>query len=134
MGHRRNIPIRLWFPLVMTFLILALTATVLLPAPQAGANRPAFLGGAIITDISPALIEYLNLQPPYYGVVVTDVDPDSPAGLAGMQPGDVIQMVNTAPVYTVTQLKDTIWRMALDPVMFQVSRQGTVFVFTVSLR
>jgi S1-C subfamily serine protease len=118
----------------MTFLILALAAAVVLPADQTAGQTSARLGGATISDISPALIEEMNLQPPIYGVVVTDVDPNSSAGLAGMQPGDMIQWVNSAPVQSVTQLKDTIWRMALDPVMFQVTRNGTVFVFTVLLR
>ena len=134
MVHRRRIPIQLWFPLVMTFLILALAATLVLPAVQTAGQTSADLGGATISDINPALIQEMNLQPPIYGVVVTDVDPNSSAGLAGMQPGDMIQWVNSAPVQSVTQLKDTIWRMALDPVMFQVTRNGTVFVFTVLLR
>ena len=118
----------------MAFLILALGAGVVLPADQTGYEIPTRLGGATLSDINPALIQEMDLAPPYYGVVVTDVDPDSPAGLAGMQPGDLIQMANSAPVRSISQLKDTIWRMGLDPVMFQVSRKGTLFVFTVSLR
>jgi serine protease Do len=118
----------------MTFVILALTAAVALPAVQLTSESSTRLGGATVSDINPALIEEMNLYPPLYGVVVTDVDPDSPAGLSGMKPGDLIQWVNSAPVRSVTQLKDTLWRMGLDPVMFQVSRNGTAFVFTVSLR
>jgi len=134
MGHRKRIPLQLWFTLIMTFLILALGATVVLPAVQTGSEIPTRLGGAYISDITPALIEAMDLQPPYYGVVVTDVDLDSPAGLAGMRPGDVLIMANSEPVQSVSQLKDSIWRMAVDPVIFQANRKGTVFVFTVSLR
>jgi S1-C subfamily serine protease len=134
MGHRRRIPLQLWFTLIMTFLILALGASVVLPAVQNGSEIPTRLGGAYISDFNRTLIEEMDLQPPYYGVVVTDVVPDSPAGLAGMRPGDVIVMANSAPAQSVSQLKDAIWRMAVDPVIFQVSRKGTVFVFTVSLR
>jgi S1-C subfamily serine protease len=118
----------------MAFLILALGASVVFPAAQTGNEIHPRLGGATLSDINPALIQELELAPPYYGAVVTDVDPDSPAGLAGMQPGDLIQMVNSAPVRNVSQVKETIWRMGLDPVMFQVSRRGTLFVFTVTLR
>ena len=126
MAARKRIAFLLWFLAIVALLIFSLGAR---------ANPNALnLGGAAIADVSPALIDYFNLLPPYYGVVVTDVDPNSPAAFAGMRPGDMIQFVNSAQVQSATQLKYNLWRNPLDPAMFQVSRNGTVFIFTFSIR
>lgn len=119
--------------LALTLLIFNVYGSSRSNAQPAGSNFTT-LGGVTVSNITPALIDRLSLRPPYHGVVVIDINPNSPAALSGMKPGDVIQMANSAAVQNVTQLKDTLWREGLDPVMFQVSRQGIVFVFTVSLR
>ena len=63
-------------------------------------------------------------------VLVTDVDPSSPAGASGLLPGDVIVAVNNTSVQSVTELKDTIWWMGLTPVVFSVVRGGDDYIFT----
>jgi len=128
MVFRRRIPDLRWILTLITFLILSIGVN---PAWCWAEGR---IGGISIEDLNPALIQLAELRPPFYGVVVMDVDPYSPAALSGIRPGDVIQWVNSTSVQNVSQLRDTIWRTGLDPVTFQVNRQGTAFVFTVSLR
>jgi S1-C subfamily serine protease len=92
------------------------------------------VGGATIDNLTPRLAEQLGFPPMTPAVVVTDVDPSSAAGAAGLLPGDVIVAVNNIGVESVTDLKDTIWRTGLDPVVFSVIRDGVGYIFTFPLR
>jgi S1-C subfamily serine protease len=88
------------------------------------------IGGATIENLTPDISEELGLPPTMRGVVVLGVDPYSPAGKSGMLPGDVIVAVNNTSVESVTELKDTVWRMGLTPVIFSVIREGIGYIFT----
>jgi S1-C subfamily serine protease len=59
------------------------------------------------------------------GVVVTDVKPDSPAGKAGLEEGDVIREVNRTPVRRLEDVEQGI-RKGRDAkqVLLRVERQG----------
>ncbi len=62
------------------------------------------------------------------GVVVTDVDPDSPAADRGMQPGDVIIAVNSKEVSSadeVTAAMDEAAKSGRKAVLVQVTRNDT---------
>ena len=59
-------------------------------------------------NLTPDLAQQLNLPPGTKGVVVTQVDPSSPAASAGLDRGMVIQEVNHKPVNNITQYKQAL--------------------------
>ncbi len=67
-------------------------------------NNP--LGGSTVANLSPALIDELG-QPslPVRGVVVTDVQRDSPAQLLRLSPGDVLVRINDQQIKTVEDVR-----------------------------
>lgn len=64
------------------------------------------------------------------GVIVTDVDPDSPADRAGVQPGSLIQEVNRQPVENTKQFDEEIQKAAEEgKVMLRVRHENrSVFI------
>jgi serine protease Do len=86
--------------------------------------------GLTVEPITPEVARKFELAKDTSGVVVSDVDPDSPGADAGLQPGDVIVQVNRKPVKDAAEL-----RAALDeatsqrPALLLVKREnGTVFL------
>jgi serine protease Do len=81
--------------------------------------------GLTVSNITPDVAQQLDLETTK-GVVVTEVDPDSPAGDAGVQPGDVITQANRQPVHN---LKDYHKAVAgkKDELLLLVNRQGQSF-------
>ncbi|MGB7308735.1 MAG: PDZ domain-containing protein, partial [Candidatus Acidiferrales bacterium] len=59
-----------------------------------------------------------------HGVVVSDVDPSSPAA-ADLQRGDVIQEVNHKPISNVEQYNQAVSAAGSQPVLLLVNRGGT---------
>jgi serine protease Do len=64
------------------------------------------------------------------GVLVTDVEPDSPAAMAGIQPGSLIQEVNRKPVDNVKEFKEAVDAAAKEgKVMLRVRyEKSSIFV------
>jgi serine protease Do len=56
------------------------------------------LKGVAVGDLDPALRRQFNIPNNIHGAVVTDVEESSPAGEAGLKPGDVILEINRQPV------------------------------------
>jgi serine protease Do len=54
--------------------------------------------GLSVQDITPELAQQLGLSPDEQGVVISGVDPGSPAAEAGLKPGDVVKEVNRQPI------------------------------------
>ena len=92
-----------------------------LPSPQEGdtTEQQGWMG-IHITDITERLLDHFHLTVES-GVVITRVQPDGPASVAGLQAGDVIQAINGEAVENVDQVIDAI--RALSP--------GTVVTLTV---
>ncbi|HLP02664.1 MAG TPA: DegQ family serine endoprotease [Opitutaceae bacterium] len=61
------------------------------------------LNGVGVADITPQLRDQLDLPRDQKGAVITDVDPDSAAGKAGLREGDVIIEINKKPVENAQQ-------------------------------
>ena len=61
-------------------------------------STDASLQGVSVQNLDARTARQLGLPPSAKGVVVTDVDPASPAASAGLKEGDVIQEVNRQPV------------------------------------
>jgi len=66
------------------------------------------LGGVNVQNLTPDLSEELQLPAGTHGVVVTSVDPSSPAAAAGLDRGVVILEVNHKNVSSVDQFKQAL--------------------------
>ena len=91
-----------------------------------GANRvPAesALRGMSVQNLTPAIRNQLGLPASAHGVVIGDLDPNSPAAQAGLQPGDVIESVNRRPVNNVAEF-NRLATEAKGQTLLRVNRQG----------
>jgi serine protease Do len=61
------------------------------------------LNGVAVADLDSGARQQFNLPTGVKGVVVTEVDPNSPAAEAGLKAGDVIQEINRRPVKTAEE-------------------------------
>ena len=82
------------------------------------------LHGAQFADLDSSNPQYGKVT----GVVVAQVDPDSPAAFNGLQEGDIITAVNRQPVSTVAQLSKVI-NAATPPFALNIVRgDGRLFI------
>ncbi len=79
------------------------------PNDQGETNGP--LAGIEVGELTPALVQQLDLPGNVRGVVVTKVDPSASNG--ELQQGDVIEEVNQQPVHSVSEFQKMV--NALDP-------------------
>ena len=98
---------------------------VLVKAPEDPPRNTRMLGGhhpfsgAKISNLSPALAEELSVNPMQRGVIVVQMRRGSQAHRLGIQPHDVILMVNDFKIYHVEDLEHAVassvgkWRFTL---------------------
>ncbi len=92
--------------------------------PRVQMHRSAFSGLGVM-DLTRDIIRQLGLASGERGVVVSDVDEDSPAGEGGLRRGDVIEEVERRPVRSLTDFNSMIRRAAgLRTVLLLVNRAG----------
>ncbi|MFN2452659.1 MAG: DegQ family serine endoprotease [Pyrinomonadaceae bacterium] len=85
--------------------------------------------GIGVQPLTPEIAQQLRLRNVTQGLVIGEVDPNSPAADAGLQQGDVIVQVNQQPVRSVAELKAAIDRAGSRPALLLINRRGTtVFV------
>lgn len=89
------------------------------------------LRGISVQNLTPAIRDQLGLPPDTRGVVITDLDPSSPAALRGLQPGDVIQSINRRPVNTVSDFYN-LAEQVTGEVLLRVNRQGSATFVDIS--
>ena len=82
------------------------------------------LEGVDVENVTPDIAQQLNLPSGTQGVVVTDVDPSSPAATTGLSRGDVIQEVNHKPVHSVDEYNQAISSSGKKPVLLLVNHGG----------
>jgi serine protease Do len=84
------------------------------------------LEGVEVDELTPEIAQQLNLGAAVHGVVVTAVDPSSPAAAA--QPpigrGDVIQEINHKPIRNVSDYRQAIASAGSQPVLLLVNHGG----------
>ena len=73
-----------------------------------GGGEKGALRGVSVQALTPDLRQQLQTPEGTQGVVITDVDADSPASAAGLQQGDIIVQVNRKPVTTVSEFNAAI--------------------------
>jgi serine protease Do len=94
-------------------------------APSEGALR-----GITVQNLTPDLRDQLGLPPNARGVVVTQVDPSSPAAQT-VQPGDVIEGINRHPVNSVADFNR--WAAeAKGQTLLRINRQGNGYFVVIS--
>ena len=81
--------------------------------------------GLQVENLTSDIARQLGLQASSYGVVVDQVDPDSPAAAAGVNRGDVIQEVNHKPVHNVREYRQALSGAGNQPVLLLLNREGT---------
>lgn len=67
--------------------------------------------GLKVAQLTPQLAERFGLSTETTGVIVTDVDPKSPAGEAHVQPGDVINEINRMKIESVSDYRQAIGKI-----------------------
>jgi serine protease Do len=106
-----------------------------LPTEQAKAeksdnNPEGNMQGISVEDVNARTARQLGLPAGTTGVVVTGVDPNSPAADSGLQRGDVIQEVNRQPVKNAADFERAI-RNSKDQALLLVNRQGSTLYIAV---
>jgi serine protease Do len=72
-------------------------------AANPAASHSGALRGLSVDDLTPQVARQLGITAQAHGVVVVDVQPNTPASDAGIRRGDVIQEINQKPVGTVSE-------------------------------
>jgi len=65
---------------------------------RGGGRDGEVLGGVAVDDLDTRTRRQFNIPSSVGGVVVTSVDPNSPAARVGLSPGDVIMEINRHPL------------------------------------
>jgi serine protease Do len=81
------------------------------------------LQGVEVDSLDAQTARQLGISPNTHGVVVTGVDPSSPAAAAGLHEGDVIQEVNRRPVTNPQEFAQAM-RKSDGNSLLLVNRQG----------
>jgi serine protease Do len=93
---------------------------------SSGTESGGGLEGVEVDELTPEIAQQLNLGAGAHGVVVTSVDPSSPAAAA--QPaigrGDVIAEINHKPIRSVSDYKQAVAAAANQPLLLLVNHGG----------
>jgi len=95
-------------------------------AASSPSGKPAERGldGITLNDLSPEARRAFRItDAAVKGVVITDLEPNSPAARAGLRPGDVLMEVNRKPVANVREFQDAYGK-ARGNVLLLVHRRG----------
>ena len=95
-----------------------------------GSGEKGAMKGVSVEALNADIRQQLQIPEGTKGVIITDVDEDSPAAEAGLHQGDVIESVNRKPVATVEQFNAAVRQgNGADSTLLLVKRgQGTQFV------
>jgi serine protease Do len=89
-----------------------------------GENSGGALEGVEVQNLTSEIAQELNLPAGTRGVVVTSVDPSSPAAATGIDRGVVIQEVNHKPVNNLAQYKEALAAAGNQPVLLLINQAG----------
>ena len=93
------------------------------PGARGGGPSSGALRGMSVQNLTPSVRDQLGLPASSRGVVISELDPNSPAAQAGMQPGDVIESINRQPVNSVADF-NRLAGQAKGRTLLRVNRQG----------
>ncbi|MCL5006407.1 MAG: DegQ family serine endoprotease [Acidobacteria bacterium] len=89
------------------------------------------LAGIQVQNLTPALRNQLSLPSSVTGVVISNINPDSPAAAAGLQQGDVIESIDRHPVHNVSDF-NRLAAEAKGQVLLRINRQGSGLYVVIS--
>ncbi len=93
----------------------------------AGVSKPPSQGtlrGVTVQNLTPDIRQQLGLPDNATGVVITNLDPASPAGMSGaLSPGDVIVSINRQPIHNVQDF-NRLAAQATGETLLRVIHQG----------
>lgn len=107
--------------------IRLMAAPETIPANETKLPRRSVLGGAVVANLSPALAQKVKIPYEKDGVVVLQVQRNSPASANRIRPGDILLEINGEPVERVRDIEHLI-RQDLQRWVFVVERQGREYV------
>ncbi len=85
--------------------------------------------GLAVAELTPDIARRFQLESERNGVVVTEVEPGSPAELHGIQPGDVIEEVNRMPIKSLEDFKKAIADAEGKDTLLLLVRRGEATTF-----
>jgi serine protease Do len=85
--------------------------------------------GMTVANITPDITRRFQLDADRRGVVVTAVEPGSPAATAGIQPGDLIEEVDRKTVASVDEFSTAIADLQDKDTLLVLARRGTFTSF-----
>jgi serine protease Do len=90
--------------------------------------------GVQVEALTPEVAEQLGLPTGGRGVVVTQVNPDSPAAEGGIRRGDLIEEVNHKPVNDLEQFRAAVREAVNQPLLLLMNRGGNKSFAVISPR
>jgi len=105
-----------------------------LPSPETKSKLPEMRvsrWGFVAMAISPDVARRYRLEWEQKGVGITAVDPGSPADLAGLRHGDVIEEVNRRPIRSVDEFDSLMAQSEPGETVLLFLRRGESSVFQV---
>lgn len=92
------------------------------------------LAGIEVQGLDRKTARELGLNDKAKGVVVTNIDPESPANESGLQPGDVIQEINRQEIKSVKDYEKAASALKKDqPALLLINRRGASLFLTVKV-
>jgi len=96
--------------------------------PEAPSPGQPHLGVAI-SDLTPDILQHLQLPATTKGVIVADVQEGSIASESGLQVADIIQELDRKPVHNAAEFRTQLAEHRSGPLLFLVNREGhTLYV------
>ena len=86
--------------------------------------------GMALTPFIPGMAQRNGLDADDQGVMVSRIDPEGSAAVAGLRQGDLIQEVNRQPVKTVAEFTAAMQRSGAKPALVLVKRRDAVIYMT----
>jgi serine protease Do len=99
------------------------------PGGSPQATSGGALDGVTLEELTPEYRRTLGLGPDVQrGVVITDLEQNSPAARAGLRPGDVVLELNRAPVDSLAKFKELYAKSSGDVLLLVHRRGGSIFL------
>ena len=87
--------------------------------------------GLTVQDMTPEIARHLGLPPTETGVVVSGVQPGTPADEAGLRPGDVIKEIDQKPVQNIGDYQEAIQKSGKTGSVLLLVRRGEGSLYVV---
>ncbi|MBI3249996.1 MAG: DegQ family serine endoprotease [Deltaproteobacteria bacterium] len=98
-------------------------------AKASGAEEDGGSWGMTVANITPDMARRFQMERSAKGIVLTEVEPGSPAELAGLQPGDIIEEVNRQAVDSVEDFTKAMTAAKEKETLLLLARRGNATSF-----